>query len=105
MINFAIVVGEWRVNEWLELYKTIYEIPNILVRGVKDMRSVFMYEYSILLLAVDISTRMVAPINNQHSLTCLLGAISDYGTIQASTDNEQIVFECRIQNAKFKIIN
>ena len=91
------------MDEWFEVNKLIYELPNILVRGVEDMRSVLMHENALLLLAVDISASMVAPINNKHSLTRLMGTISYHGTIQSGTDNQQIIFECKIQNVKFKI--
>jgi len=34
-----------------------------------------------------------------------MGTIRHNGTVESGTDNEKVVFECRIQNAKFKIKN
>ena len=92
------------MDKWLELHKLIYEIPYHLVRGMKDMRSVLVNKDVVLVFAVDISTRMAATVNDKYPLTSLTGTICHYGAIQAGTDNQQIIFECRIQNAKFKII-
>jgi len=46
---------------------------------------------------------MATAVNHKHSLTRLMGTIRHDGTVESSTDNEKVIFECRIQNAKFKI--
>ena len=93
------------MDKWLKFNELIYKIPNLLVRGVEDMRSVLVNEYSLILLTVAISARMASAIYYKHSLTSLMGTICYYGTIQSGTDHQQIIFECRIQNAKCKIKN
>ena len=80
-IDFALLVGEWRVDKWFELHKRVDKVPYLLVRGVEDMRSVLVDKDSALLLAVAVSTRMATTINDQHPLARLSGTIGSYGTI------------------------
>ena len=79
------------MDEGFELHERIYEIPNLLVRCVEDVCTILVYEYAPLLLAVDISARMIATIDYQHSLTCFVGTISDHSTEKSGTDNKQVV--------------
>jgi hypothetical protein len=88
------------VDKWLKLNELIYKIPNLFVRGVEDMRSVLVNEDVALVFAVAVAARMATAVYYKHPLTRLMGTISRYGTIQSGTDNQQIIFECRIQNAK-----
>ena len=54
-------------------------------------------------LAVGVASCMTSSIHNKHSLTRLVGTICCDSTVQSGTDNEKVVFECRIQNAKLKL--
>ena len=86
------------MNEWFELYKLIYEVPNLLIRGVEDVRSVFVDKDVVLILAVAVTAHVATTVDDQHSLTRLMGAICRNSTVQSGADNEKVIFECRIQN-------
>ena len=66
----------------------IYEIPNLFVRCVEDMRTVLVNEDIVLVFAVAVATRVATAVDDQHPLSRLMGTISRYGTIQSGTDNE-----------------
>ena len=68
------------MNESLKFYKLIYKIPNPLVRGVEDMRSVLVYKNTIALLTVAVSTYVRALIYYQNTLACLVRTMRRYGT-------------------------
>ena len=76
------------MGKWLKLNELIYKIPNLLIRGVEDVSSVFVNKYIVLVLAVAVATRMTTTVNDKHPLTSLMGTISNYGTKQSGTDNE-----------------
>ena len=44
-----------RVNEIVELSELVYIVPNLLIRGVEDVSTVFMYIYPVNIFSVDIS--------------------------------------------------
>ena len=69
------------MDKRLELNELIYEVPNLFVRGVENVCSVFVHEDIVLVFAVAVTARMATPINNQYPLTRLMGTIGDYGTI------------------------
>ena len=72
---------------------------------MEDMRTVLVNEDIAVIFAVAVSARMAAAVNHKHSLTRLMGTIRHDSTIQSGTDNKKVIFECRIQNTKFKIKN
>ena len=92
------------MDKWLKLNELIYKVPNLLVRCVEDMRTVFMNEDIAVIFAVAVSARMVSAVNHKHTLTRLMGTMRHDSTVESGTDYEKVIFECRIQNAKFKII-
>ena len=91
-VYLALIVGEWRMDKGFELHELIYELPNLSIRGVEDVRAIFMDKDAVALLAVAVSADMSAFINHQNTLTRLMGTMGDDGTIQSGTDNQQIIF-------------
>ena len=52
-----------------KLGKLSYIIPDIFIISVKNMRTVFMYIYSVYILTINISTNMIAFLNNKNVFT------------------------------------
>ena len=101
VIESSLVVCHRRIYIVVDLGKAIYELPNLAIRCMEDVRSVLVNEDVVLIFAVAVAARMATAVYYKHPLIRLMGTISRYGTIQSGTDNQQIIFECRIQNAKF----
>ena len=72
---------------------------------MEDVRSVLMDKDTLLLLAIAVSARVVTTVDDKHSQSRFMGAIGSHSTVESGPDNEQIVFECKIQNAECKIKN
>jgi len=59
---------------------------------MKDMRTILMYIYTLILLTIDIPAQMRAFIDHQASFTSLSGKVGERGTEQASPDDQIIIW-------------
>ena len=92
IIEFAFVVGHRRVCVTIELHKTIHEVPDLLVAGVKDMRTILMHINALHILRIDISTDMVTLVNQKNGIALLLQQIGRDCAKETCTDNQKIIF-------------
>jgi hypothetical protein len=83
IIKLSFIIGYRRIGIPVKLYQGVYEVPNLLIGSVKDMRTIFMHMDSFHLLAIHISSQLGALINHKAFLALLCGKMGKCGAKQA----------------------
>ena len=87
---FAFVVGDGRIGIAVEFDDIIHKLPDLLVRSVENMCTVLMYIDALNVLTIDISTQMIALIDDQTTLTLPMSHARKRSTIYTGS-NDQII--------------
>ena len=91
VVHLALVVGDRGVDEVVELRKLVHIVPDVLVRGVEDVRAVLVDVDAFDLFRVDVAGDVVPFLQNEDRkarLHCLMGK---HGSEQAGADHQIIV--------------
>ena len=92
VVQLAPVVRDRAVRVAVERHKRIHEIPDSLVRGVENMRSICMDMDSLDIIAIDVPAEMWALVDNKSLFSLLFCKRCECRAVQAGADNKVIVF-------------
>ena len=91
IINFAVIDGYRRIDEVIELGKSVDVLPHVFVVCVENVSTIFMDVDAADVFGVDITGDMIPTVNDQAGFALLGQLVSKYGTIKTCTDNQIIV--------------
>ena len=91
IVEFSPIVGYRTVGISVELDDGIHKVPHLLVGGMEDVCTILVHIDSLDVFAINIASHMRALVNDQTFLACLSGEMGKCGTVEAGTDNEEIV--------------
>ena len=85
------VVCHGAVHVVVELGELVDVVPHAPVAGVEDMGAVLVDVDAVDLLGIDIAGDMIALVDDEALLACLLCFVREHGTGETSADDEVIV--------------
>lgn len=91
VVHVAVEVGYRRVDVVVELGEAVDVVPDVLHRGMEDVRAVAVDLDALDVLGVDVAGDVVAAIDDQDRLAGALGSVGEYGAREAGTDDKVIV--------------
>jgi hypothetical protein len=91
VILLAFVIGYRGIGITVELDNGIGKVPDLLVGGMEDMGAILMDIDTLDVLTIDITTQMVALVDDQTLLAVKTGHAGKSGTIDAGSNNQIVV--------------
>ena len=92
IVKLILIYRHRRIDIIVELRKLIYIIPDLPVRGMEDMRAVFVHMDPFNILAVNISRNMVPAVNDQTAFPFPAEFIRHHSAVQARAYDKIIIF-------------
>lgn len=87
----TLVIGDRRIGVAIELDNRIHKIPNLFIRGMEDMGTIFMDIDALDVLAIDIAAKMRTLVDDKAALPPAMSHTGESGTIDASSNNQMVV--------------
>lgn len=91
VVHAAAEVGDRRVDVVVELGEAVDVVPDVLHRGVEDMRTVAVDLDALDVLGIDVAGDVVAAVDDQDRLAGALGGVGEDGARETGADDEVIV--------------
>lgn len=91
VVHVAVEVGDRRVDVVVELGEAVDVVPDVLHRGVEDVRAVAVDLDALDVLGVDVAGDVVAAVDDQDRLAGAPGGVGEDGAREAGADDEVIV--------------
>ena len=92
VVELSLVVGYRRIGVAVEWHDTVDKVPDGLVAGVEDVRSVFVHVDAIHILAIEVSTQVRTFVYDQASFAFLSLFPCKAGTVESGPYYQIIVF-------------
>ena len=75
----------------VELRKLVHVFPDLLIRGVENMRTIFVYMDPLNVLTINISRDVVPPVDHKTLFPSLMKLVRHDCTIQSGSDNQIVI--------------
>jgi len=92
IVELALVVGHRAVGVAVELYEGVDIVPDLLVGGVEDVRTVLVDIDALDVLAIDVAADMWPTVNYKAGLALGCGKVGKGGSVESSSNNQVVVF-------------
>ena len=91
IIEFAVIVCYRRVDIWHKLDNGIDPLPDLLIRGVEDMRAVVMDCHTVIIGTIEVAADVITAVDDLHPLTRLHGAPSHHRAEEPRANDKVVV--------------
>jgi hypothetical protein len=85
------VLDLWSKHKIVELSELVHKLPDPIIGGVEDMRTVLVNVYSITTFAIAVSSDMFSLVDQENLLTLSTRLVSENATEETCSNNEIVV--------------